>query len=384
MRTAGGLSFVAAALVGVAVTAYPPPARADEVRDGQWHLEQLAVTEAHRSSVGEGVTVAVLDTGVDGSHPDLRGNVQPGVDLTGRGSDGRDDPAGTGTALAGLIAGHGHGAAGGDGVLGLAPRAGILPVVVAAPGAAADAATVAAGIAAAVQRGADVICLGRPVPDDPAVTRAAGAAVAAGAVVVIPAEPAGDLLARYGGLGVLGATPTGPAEPTPTAGPAEPSPAGVLAVPGEQVLSTGGQGGYFVHARTSDAAAAALLAGAAALVKAAHPQLAAHAVTDRLVATATGGALDLPAAIATRVDPPTAAPPVPPPTGEPAPGSPEPTPAPGRPTAPEQPETATEHVAAFDSGDWRRWLVAAPLVGFLIVLATASVTGVRRARRARR
>src|SRR5690606_1637139 len=71
--------------------------------------------EAHEHSLGDGVTVAVLDSGVDASHPDLRGAVLPGLDLTGRGSDGRDDPAGSGTALAGLIAGRGHPAPGDPG-----------------------------------------------------------------------------------------------------------------------------------------------------------------------------------------------------------------------------------------------------------------------------
>jgi subtilase family protein len=364
--TARPLLFVA--LLAATVT-YAEPAYADAVRDGQWQLEQLRVTEAHERSRGEGVTVAVLDTGVDASHPDLRDNVLPGVDLTGGGSDGRDDPAGSGTALAGLIAGHGHGTTGGDGVLGLAPAAEILPVVIAAPGAWPDAATLAAGVDEAVRRGAGVICLGRAVPDDPAVTRAIGEAVAAGVVVVVPAVPAGDALARYGGLGVLGAVPTGP-DDGPASGPA--AGPGVVAVPGMDVLSTGGQGGYFVHERTSAAAAAALLAGAAALVRASFPNLAGHAVSHRVAATAGAGGLDMLAALTASVPTP---PPVPPP----------PPPATSPPTATPPPATpAAQVVAAFDSQDWHRWLVGVPLVGFLVVLTAVSVAGARRARRARR
>jgi subtilisin family serine protease len=365
--------ILAATLTALSVTAYPASAQADEVRDGQWHLEQLRVAEAHERSVGEGVTVAVLDTGVDASHPDLRANVVPGVDLTGQDSDGRDDPAGSGTALAGLIAGHGHGPGDLDGVLGLAPRAAIAPVVIAAPGVAADAAMVAAGIEEAVRLGADVICLGRPVPDDPAVTRAAGAAVAAGAVLVIPATPAGDLLARYGGVGVLGAVPlaSGQRAPAPVSG--------ALAVPGVNVLSTGGQGGYFLHSRTSGPAATAVLAGAAALVRAAHPQLGAHVLTHRLAATADQGALDLPAALTATVGPPPGSPPAPPPTSTPPAATPVPTP-----TADQPPAAAPETVAAFDSEDWRRWLVGAPLVGFLAVLTAASIMAARRVRRSPR
>jgi hypothetical protein len=365
------LSILAAMLVAVLVTGYPAPARSDEVRNGQWHLDELRVSEAHEHSLGDGVTVAVLDSGVDASHPDLRDSVQPGVDLTGGGSDGRDDPAGGGTALAGLIAGHGHGTGAADGVLGLAPAATIAPVVIATPGAAPAAGTVAAGIDEAVRLGADVICLGRPVPDDPAVTRAVGAAVAAGAVVVIPAVPASDVLARYGAVGVLGALPVGRGDGvgarTPAAAP------GAVAVPGLDVLSTGGQGGYFLHARTSGAAATAVLAGAVALVRAAHPRLAAPALTHRLAETADGGALDLVAALTATVGTPPGSPPAPPPTGSPTPP----------PTTPEPPPT-TQPVAAFDSDDWRRWLVGAPLVGFLVILTAASIAGARRARRSSR
>jgi subtilisin family serine protease len=358
--------ILAVTLIAATVTGYTPPAHADEVRDGQWHLEQLRVTVAHALSRGDGVTVAVLDSGVDASHPDLRDNVRPGADLTGHGTDGRDDAAGAGTALAGLIAGHGHGTGRADGVLGLAPAAAVLPVVIADPGTSPQAVTVAAGIDEAVRRGADVICIGRPLPDDPAVTRVVAAAVTAGAVVVVPAVPAGDALARYGGLGVLGALPTaiGDVAPSPGAGP------GTVAVPGVNVLSTGAQGGYFVHARTSGAAAAAVLAGAAALVRAAFPELPAYALTDRVTATAAGGGLDLVAALTATVPAPPSPPPPPPATSPPV-------------VTPSPTDPATQ-VAAFDSEDWHRWLVGAPLVGFLVILTAMSVAGARRARRLRR
>jgi subtilisin family serine protease len=355
---------VVVVVVGLVVAGTGVPAYADEVRDGQRQLAELQVEEAHQHSLGDGVTVAVLDSGVDASHPDLRGNVLPGIDLTDRGSDGRDDPTGSGTVLAGLVAGHGHGERAGDGVLGLAPAAVILPVVVAPPGAAPAAGTLAAGIDEAARRGAGVICIGAPVPDDPAVSRALGTAVAAGAVVVVPGVPAGDALGRYGGAGLLGAVPS----PSLTGG------QGVVAVPAAGALSTGGQGGYYLHARATQAAAAGLLAGAVALVRAAHPGLAAHELTHRLAQTTDRGELDLVAALTEAVEPPADPPPPPPP---PAAGT-------AAPSEPPEPPDPTTQVAAFDSDDWHRWLVGAPLLAFLVVLVGLSVAGARRARRSPR
>lgn len=352
------------AAVLVAVLAWPAPARADEVRDAQWHLAALAVDEAHANSRGTGVTVAVIDSGVDASHPDLRGNVLPGVDLTGGGSDGRDDPGGSGTALAGLIAGHGR--PGGAGVLGLAPAAALLPVAVAAPGASPPAGTLAAGIDEAVRLGAGVLCIGRPLPDGPAVNRALGAALAAGVLVVVPGGAASDALARFQGAGLLAAVPLGTS-----------APAGV-AVPADGVLTTGAQGGYYRYARTAAAAAAGVLAGAAALVRSAYPELAGYEVAHRIEATAAAGQLRLVEALTAEVGP---APEPAPPPAVPSPAPPPPVPEPGEPDVPDPGPAPEPRVAAFDAEDWRRRLVAVPLVVFLGVAVAVSVAAARRSRR---
>ncbi|MFE2432575.1 type VII secretion-associated serine protease mycosin [Streptomyces sp. NPDC059373] len=122
-RTAAALAALAALAASAA------PAHADAVRDADWALNALHAEQAWRTTKGQGVTVAVLDTGVDGTHPDLTGQVLAGKDMVGFGAKrGGSSWARHGTGMAGIIAGHGHGVGRADGVLGIAPEAKILPV----------------------------------------------------------------------------------------------------------------------------------------------------------------------------------------------------------------------------------------------------------------
>ncbi|WP_234341742.1 type VII secretion-associated serine protease mycosin [Streptomyces sp. NRRL S-646] len=119
-----------------------------------------------KTSQGAGVTVAVIDSGVDSSHPDLTGQVLPGKDFSGAGKP-HEDTVGHGTGMASLIAGHGHGVNGSEGVMGLAPKAKILPVRVSGAersaddptGGKIDTAGWTAGVRYAVEHGASVINL---------------------------------------------------------------------------------------------------------------------------------------------------------------------------------------------------------------------------------
>ncbi|MFI9647857.1 type VII secretion-associated serine protease mycosin [Streptomyces sp. NPDC052040] len=116
-----------AVLAGSALLVSAPIASADYVRGQQWVLDVYRMNDTWAQTQGEGVTVAVVDSGVNGSHADLTGQVLEGQDFTG-GNNAQQDLDGHGTSMASLIAGHGHGAGNAAGMVGLAPKAKILPL----------------------------------------------------------------------------------------------------------------------------------------------------------------------------------------------------------------------------------------------------------------
>lgn len=130
MRARAALPILAllASAPGVLV---PAAAHADQIRDMQWMHKSLKLERAWKYSRGAGVTVAVLDTGIDPTHPDLKGKVVTGPDYTGHStpSDSRHWAL-HGTAMAGIIAGRGHGPNRADGVMGVAPAAKLLSIKV--------------------------------------------------------------------------------------------------------------------------------------------------------------------------------------------------------------------------------------------------------------
>ncbi|GAA2798581.1 type VII secretion-associated serine protease mycosin [Streptomyces showdoensis] len=132
MRTSSGRAIgsgslmaltMALTLLGIGAV----PAHAESVRDQQWHLDAMKADEMWKVSKGEGIVVAVIDSGVDKSIPDLRGQVLPGKDFSLLDGDENNDIDNHGTGMAALIAG--TGARGPQqGSFGLAPKAKILPI----------------------------------------------------------------------------------------------------------------------------------------------------------------------------------------------------------------------------------------------------------------
>ncbi|WP_411123204.1 S8 family peptidase [Streptomyces sp. x-19] len=165
LRAVGGAVVAGALLFGTA-----PVASADQIRNEQWPLKKFDAESIWKVSTGKGITVAVIDDPVDGDHADLKGNVLPGKNfVTGGTADQSHGDNEHGTAMASLIAAHGHGAGGADGVKGLAPDAKILPIGVdltSGAMAGSEAADYAAPLRYAVDHGARVVNMSFGVGND--------------------------------------------------------------------------------------------------------------------------------------------------------------------------------------------------------------------------
>lgn len=263
------------------VVCLPTPAWADSVRDGSWQLTSLRVPAAQQISTGAGVRVAVVDSGVNAQQPELAGAVLPGTDATaGFSGDGHTDKMGHGTRMATLIAGHGRGPAGRDGVLGIAPGAKILPVIAVGP----DGTKLAGAISWAVAHGARVLCLAISGDDSPSLDDALDQAFAADVVVVAatgnrPATQIRYPAAYTGVVAVSGTDEHGQSAAISVTGPEA-----MLSAPATNVPAPGPDGRYGISDGTS--VSTALVAGAAALVRAKYPQMSAKEVIHRLEVTA--------------------------------------------------------------------------------------------------
>ena len=110
-------------------SAEPAPAHADLVRDYEYWLADYGFTTAWNTTQGEGVTVAVIDTGVNGNVAELRGAVVGGTDVSGLGTPDGQTPVGdddTTTARWSPVSLAGRGTGEGSGVIGVAPEADLL------------------------------------------------------------------------------------------------------------------------------------------------------------------------------------------------------------------------------------------------------------------
>ncbi|GFM95599.1 peptidase S8 [Streptomyces fulvorobeus] len=261
------------------------PASRAKAQKQDWSRQRLDLDRLHRHSTGAGVTVALIGTGVDPDAAGLSGRV------TAPGTAG-DDCVGQGTFLAGLIAG-----TGGDSprLAGVAPGAKILALRGTDRRGQASSALVVEALRAAAEAGAEVIAVMVALPrQDAALSGAVAEARRAGAVVVAAATPdppargaADPIPSRTywpaGEPGVLSVADMLPGGGRPDG--SLPTEGIDVAAPGAGVVSGGPRGeGHYLGGGVPVATAYA--AGAAAAVRAVHPEDSPEEVIRRLTATA--------------------------------------------------------------------------------------------------
>ena len=128
----------------------------DPMMGDQWALGKINAEGAWKVTTGDSKTVlAIVDTGVDYNHPDLKGRVVTGYDFANDDTDAMDDQ-GHGTHCAGIAAAS---AGNGVGIAGMAPGVTIMPVKVLSASGSGSTSDVVNGIIWAVDHGATVVSL---------------------------------------------------------------------------------------------------------------------------------------------------------------------------------------------------------------------------------
>ena len=249
-----------------------------------WAQLRLAIDGAWDLSRGNGVMVAVLDSGVDGRIEQLSGRVTVGADVTVGNGRGDTDCLGTGTAMASIIAAN-------TGIqqtpVGLAPDATVLPVRMVGKSGTARPTDAANAIEVAVSAGTSVVALGSHVDlSAPAVAASLTTAlnhdvvVVAGAPIKPVTLPAASEPKATGALLLVG----GVGADNKLVEEYQPDAVEVVA-PGADVLGIGpGKAGTLSYSGTRFAVA--FVAGQAALVRAAYPELNATQIEERIRSTA--------------------------------------------------------------------------------------------------
>lgn len=305
------------ALAGSLSVAVAPAASADDIRNREYWLEQSGVKKAWDVSQGEGVKVAIIDSGIDTKHRDLKGAVVGGVDMSGAGNASGSKGIGAepehGTLVATMLAGRGHTessasptsksataapkptvGAGNDGVIGVAPKAELLSISVWLgsdnPSGKNIDDQIPAAVKWAVDHGAKVInmSLGSTSTAWPQSWDDAFAYAEAKDVVIVAAagnrksgsEQVGAPATIPGILAVGGLDKDGTAS-------VDSSSQGIsigVSAPAEDLAGGLPGGGYARWNGTSGAAP--IVSGVAALLRAKYPQMSAAQVINRIISTA--------------------------------------------------------------------------------------------------
>lgn len=255
-----------------------------------WSLSAYRIPEHWKRSRGDGVRVAVLDTGIDEAHPDLIDALDDARDFT-RSRSGPIDRHGHGTHTAGTIAARQNGV----GVIGLAPQCRLLVGKVLGDDGGGSTASVAAGIDWACDSGADIISLslGSPEPERELLSAVERAAAKGKFIIAAAGNDGRDESVNYPArwrdtIAVAAVDSDGRLSRFSSRGPEVD-----IAAPGENILSTWLRSGYARLSGTS--MATPFVAGVVALAIAAHrqadriatPLCTVHQLREHLARTAT-------------------------------------------------------------------------------------------------
>jgi hypothetical protein len=248
-----------------------PPTINDRLFSRQWHLSAIGVPEAWNVVAGLGFTpptVAVLDTGIDVTHPDFAGRAKLGPSFVSGAATSADDH-GHGTHVAGVI---GAKSGNGIGIAAVAPEVRILGIKVLNSGGSGTLGSVVAGLFAAQAAGARIVNLSFGTPTRSSVLELAIAQIVATGVIVVaaagnegtdfPSYPAG-----FGGVVAVAAVDSAGNRASFSSG----GPLVQVAAPGVDIVSLSRNSGYTIGSGTSQAAP--IVSGAIATMLAFRPKL---------------------------------------------------------------------------------------------------------------
>ncbi|MFG6401912.1 S8 family serine peptidase [Microbacterium sp. P04] len=295
MIAAGAAIMLTATLLGAAAPAQVPDETTDQIRAQEYWLDQYGIREAWQTTRGAGTRIAIIDTGIGKGPAAFDGAVVGGTDLSGVGSPDGRTPVGAvdanhGSWVASLAAA--RGTADGRGMIGVAPEAELLSVSLGFGSTSSVPFTeqIAEAMRWSVDNGADVINLSlttNTLEWDQSWDDAFLYAFQNDVVVIVAAGNRGSGTTRVGAPATIpGVLTVGGVDPGGVAS-QEASTQGIVigvAAPSERLLGVSANGQMVSWNGTSGAAP--IVAGIAALVRSAYPDMDANNVINRLIRTA--------------------------------------------------------------------------------------------------